>query len=188
MNSRATLWLLLLLGILTFFVISSRLRLTAQPSVQPPTKAVPPTATPEPTGVELGDIASDFRLPSLNLHEVRLSDHRGHKVLLNFFSSWCVPCREEMPGVQRLYEKYHDQNWEFIGIAVVDLTDDVIEFRDEFGLTFIIGLDMVGHTTLSYAVQGTPTNITIDTNGRIVDRQLGYMSEDDLKAMLEAVP
>lgn len=147
----------------------------------------PPTPTEE-TGIELGDLAPDFRLPGLALKEITLSEHRGHRVLLNFFTSWCVPCRKEMPGVQSQYEKHDKHDWMVIGISIQEPTGDVVAFRDELGLTFPLALDTRGRVAYEYAVQGTPTNITIDREGRIIDRRLGYMSEAEIEAMLDAVP
>lgn len=145
------------------------------------------TPTPEDTGIEPGKMAPDFTLPSLSLEAVTLSDYRGYNVLLNFFTSWCEPCREEMPGVQRQFEKHEPHGWVVIAISIQEPTDDVAAFREEFGLTFPISLDLTGRVAHDYRIQGTPTNITIDVTGWIVDRRLGYMSEPELEAMIDAV-
>lgn len=165
------------------------------PLRQPPESASQlETATSEPspteeTGVEAGDIAPDFRLASLDLAEVTLSEHRGrHNVLLNFFATWCGPCREEMPGVQSQFEKHAEHDWIVIAISIQEPARDVVAFRDELGLTFPLALDSRGHVAYEYAVTGTPTNIIIDKQGRILDRRLGYMAEDEIEAMIEAVP
>lgn len=135
-----------------------------------------------------GDLAPDFRLATLELGEIRLSDYRGKKVLLNFFTTWCKPCRLEMPGVQSQYEVHQEHGWVVIGIDMFESLGEVDAFRDEFSLTFPIALDLNGNVSRTYEIRGTPTNIVIDEQGRIVDRRLGYMSEDEIEEMLEAVP
>lgn len=141
-----------------------------------------------PTGVYPGDLAPDFRLASLEMSEIRLSDYRGQKVLLNFFTTWCVPCRLEMPGVQSQYEARREDGWVVIGVDMFESREAVEAFREEFGLTFPIALDLNGNVSRTYEVRGTPTNIVIDEQGYIIERHLGYMSEEQVAEMLEAVP
>lgn len=171
------------------FVLVVRASLAAEPAVSqlPTAIAVGPTPV-EATGPYPGDLALDFRLAGLDQQEVRLSDHRGHKVLLNFFTTWCEPCRLEMPGVQAQYEAHQAHDWVVIGVDILEPRWDVDAFRDEFGLTFPIALDATGDISRRYEIRGTPTNIVIDEQGYIVERRLGYMSEDELEQMLEAVP
>lgn len=139
----------------------------------------------EPIGVEPGDTAPDFALPGVDGREMTLYEHQGqHKVLVNFFATWCEACRLEMPGLQRQYERHKAHGWIVIGISIMEPLQDVLTFQKEFGLTFPLLLDKRGSVTTEYAVIGTPTNITIDKDGQIIDRQLGYMSEADLEAML----
>jgi peroxiredoxin len=182
MSSRFASWAILL-GTGAAFVLAL---IFLPPDVLLP-KPSPVTPTAEEAGIEPGRIAPDFSLPSLNLEAITLSDYRGYNVLLNFFTSWCEPCRAEMPGVQRQFEKHEQHGWVVIGVSIQEPTSDVVAFRDEFGLTFPIALDLTGRIAHDYRIQGTPTNITLDVTGRIVDRRMGYMSELEMEGMIDAV-
>lgn len=185
MSSRFTSWAILVGGgavfLLAFIIVPPDLFLP-----KPPPTGISVTPTPEDTGIEPGQIAPNFTLPGLDLQAVTLSDYRGYNVLVNFFTSWCEPCRAEMPGVQRQFEKHTKHRWIVIGVSIQESTSDVLAFRDEFGLTFPLALDLNGRVAHDYRVQGTPTNITLDVTGRIVERRLGYMSEPELETMIDA--
>ena len=139
-------------------------------------------------GAFTGQTGPDFRLPTLNGGTVTLGEHRRHRVLLNFFASWCDACRKEMPGVQAQAEKHAEHDWVVLGVDVMEDRDTALAFRDEFELTFPILLDERGLVTRLYLVTGTPTNLFINRDGVIVERQLGYMSEADIAAIIESVP
>ena len=145
--------------------------------------SVPPTAISSSY-----DLAPEFTVPGLEVKAVTLSEHRGHKLLLNFFASWCIACREEMPGVQRQFEKHRIHGWVVIGMDIMEPAATVRAFRDEFGLTFPIGLDLTGKVSQQYRVKGTPTNIVIDKQGQIVEQRLGYMSEAELEKLFASLP
>lgn len=135
-----------------------------------------------------GETAPDFELPQLNGEQFVLSDHRGHRVILNFFATWCEPCREEMPGFQAQAAEHARHDWVFVGVNVMETAEVVQAFGDEFGLTFPLVLDETAWVSRQYFVQGTPTNIVIDRDGMVVDRRLGYMREDEIAAMIASVP
>jgi len=139
-------------------------------------------------GVFPGDIAPDFQLMTLEGGTATLSKHRGHRVLLNFFASWCQPCRDEMPGVQSQAEAHASHDWVVLGIDVMETREAAATFRDEFDLTFPILLDEYGWVTATYQVKGTPTSLFIDREGMIVERRLGYMSEAEIAQIIESVP
>jgi peroxiredoxin len=169
----------LLLGMLTL-LMSDRIL---------PASSSKPTSIPFPINeASQDDLAPDFTVPGLDLQAVTLNEHRGHKVLLNFFASWCLPCREEMPGVQRQFEKHEVHGWIVIGVSVMESASTVIAFRDEFGLTFPIGLDLTGKVSQKYNVRGTPTDIVVDAQGFIVKQRLGYMSELELEKLFASLP
>ncbi|MEK6575853.1 MAG: TlpA disulfide reductase family protein [Chloroflexota bacterium] len=139
-------------------------------------------------GVFPGDVAPDFRLTSLGGGKAALSEHRGHRVLLNFFASWCEPCRAEMPGVQAQAEKHARHDWVVLGVDVMETPEAARAFRDEFDLTFPILLDDLGWVTRTYQVTGTPTSLFIDREGVIAERRLGYMDEAEIAEIIESVP
>ncbi len=135
-----------------------------------------------------GGTAPDFELPLLGDGRWVLSEHLGHRVMLNFFATWCEPCREEMPGFQAQAAQHAEHDWVFVGVNVMETADAVEAFRGEFGLTFPLVLDEVGRVSRRYAVQGTPTNIVVNREGVVVDRRLGYMSEVEIAGMVASLP
>lgn len=128
--------------------------------------------------VQTGDKAPDFTLQTLNGEEVSLSDYRGEKVLINFWATWCPPCRAEMPDMQQLYED------EDVNILAVNLTEteaglqNVESFIDEFGITFPIPLDEKVDVAHAYGVQPIPTSFFIDREGIVHSISIGPMTYD----------
>lgn len=119
-------------------------------------------------GLRVGNLAPDFELETLTGDVVKLSDYRGKKVMVNFWATWCPPCRAEIPDMQKFYEK-HD-----IEILAINLTEtepsrgQVNGFVDEFGMTFPVLLDndlTVAEDT--YKIQPIPSSFFIDTKGII---------------------
>ncbi|WP_068672647.1 redoxin domain-containing protein [Oceanobacillus sp. Castelsardo] len=127
-------------------------------------------------GTAAGDIAPDFELITLDGETVKLSDYRGSKVFVNFWATWCPPCRAEMPDMQEFYDT------EDIQVLAVNLTsteksvDDVQKFVDEFGLTFPILKDDKGEIEQMYKINAYPTSYLIDSNGVIRKIALGAMN------------
>lgn len=132
----------------------------------------------EDTGLELGEVAPDFELETLDGETARLSDFRGEKVLLNFWATWCPPCRAEMPDMQKFHENTD------INILAVNLIEtesspqNVPEFRDELELTFPILLDKGSELSTGYQIMAYPTTFMIDTNGRIQYKAFGAINYD----------
>lgn len=117
-------------------------------------------------GVREGLPAPDFTITTLDGQTLNLSDLRGRPVLLNFWATWCGPCRREMPT----FQEYYGENSDDVVILAVDYLESdrtVQGFVDEFGLTFTIGMDYTGAIAALYNVQAFPTTIMIDKNGII---------------------
>lgn len=118
--------------------------------------------------------APEFTLPTLSGASVRLSDLRGKVVLVNFWATWCLPCRMEMPTIEAFYQRYKDQ-----GLAVLAVNLDVLStagveaFVKEVGVTFPIILDPSWATARAYRVVGLPTTYLIDRAGNVVVREVG---------------
>ena len=122
--------------------------------------------------------APDFQLPSIEEGKpIRLSSFRGHVVVLNFWASWCAPCRLEAPGLRRVSESYRDQGVRFLGI---DYRDDEVAARafvDEFGLEYPSVSDPSGSLAYDFELIGFPTTNIIDPAGTIRYRFVGYLDE-----------
>ncbi len=116
-----------------------------------------------------GFLAPDFTLKSLDGKTIRLSDFRGRAVVLNFWASWCPPCRQEMPALQRVYEAYQSQGVEVIAVNATsqDTLSSAQGFIQSNGLTFMVLLDEQGDVQSMYRVSGLPTTVFIDRDGVI---------------------
>lgn len=126
-------------------------------------------------GVEVGKSAPDFELTDLNGDSVQLSDYRGQKVFLNFWASWCPPCRAEMPDVQRL----HQENFEDFMIIAVNVGENktaAADFIRENNLDFKVVLDNDQSVSREYLVRGIPTSYFVDENGVIINKISGVIS------------
>jgi len=115
--------------------------------------------------------AVDFALKELNGQTVRLSDQKGKVVFLNFWATWCPPCREEMPSIQRLHQRLG--NTDFIILAVSLDQGDIRSFVKKGNYSFKILLDPKGEIGRKYGVTGIPTTYIIDKNGAIRQKAVG---------------
>jgi peroxiredoxin len=115
----------------------------------------------------------DFTLPTPEAKKLALKDFRGKIVFLNFWASWCVPCREEMPAMERLYLEFKEKNFVVLAIAVKDRREDSIQFVKELKLTYPIGLDPEGKVGLLYGAWGLPTTYLIGPKGEGLARAWG---------------
>ncbi|MEW4327196.1 redoxin domain-containing protein [Rossellomorea marisflavi] len=142
------------------------------------------------SGVEEGKLAPDFTLTTLEGEKVNLSDYRGKKVLLNFWATWCPPCKAEMPHMQEFYELNEDGAIEILAVNLtsVDKGDKKIqEFVDDYGLTFPIPLDEGGDISELYQAYSIPTSYIIDSKGIISKKIIGPMDGEMMNSLMEAV-
>lgn len=135
----------------------------------------PRAQDPSPrVGLEVGLTAPAFALPDLagTLHT--LAQYRGGVVLVTFWSTWCAPCRTEMPALQALYETYREQGFTVLAVNLnVDGRGPVEAFVSELGLTFPILLDPGKEVGRAYRVFAIPASFLLDRQGRIASRRLG---------------
>lgn len=117
--------------------------------------------------------APEFTLPDPAGKKVALKDFRGKLVLLNFWATWCVPCREEMPSMERLYQRYKRQGFVILGVNVKDNKKSAISFLKELNITFPIALDAQGEVGLLYGAWGLPVTYLIDPKGTAMARAWG---------------
>ncbi|MGX1902052.1 peroxiredoxin family protein [Thermolongibacillus altinsuensis] len=128
------------------------------------------------TGAKIGMKAPDFALQTLDGQTLRLSDLHGKPVIVNFWATWCPPCRAEMPDMQKFYEKYH-KKMEIVAVNLMvrDSREKVDAFIKEYGLTFPVVLDTKGAAMKQYEIQPIPTSFIIDKDGIIRDKFVGPM-------------
>ncbi len=124
-----------------------------------------------------GQVAPDFELQSLEGKNVKLSDFRGKAVLLNFWATWCGPCKIEMPWFVELQKEYGPQGFQIVGVAMDDAsTEDIAKFARQMRVNYpiLLGKEAVGE---SYGGVGVlPTTFFIDRDGKLVAREFGLQS------------
>ena len=117
---------------------------------------------------------TDFTLADLSGKDVRLEDFRGNVVLLNFFATWCGPCREEMPALQELYQNYRRKDLVVVAVSGDVQGKEVVEpFVQQYDLTFPVILDPKNTVSKQYRVRGIPTVYLLDRQGRIAGMHVG---------------
>lgn len=129
-------------------------------------------------GLNKGQMAPDFELTTLDGETVKLSDFRGKRVMLNFWATWCPPCRAEMPDMQRFHE---DKDVVILAVNLRETetnTQKVQDFIDERDLTFQILLDEKTAVANRYQIQPIPSSFMIDSDGRIQNKAFGALNYD----------
>jgi len=121
--------------------------------------------------------APDFALKDLFGNDIRLSDYKNKVVLLNFWATWCPPCREEMPALQRLHNKMVGRDFIILAVSV-DYMDPakVNDFLIKGGYTFKVLLDTQNQASAKYGVTAIPATFIIDKKGKLVERHIGMLN------------
>lgn len=135
-----------------------------------------------------GAEAPDFELNTLDGKSVKLSDYRGKKVILNFWATWCPPCKAEMPHMQNFYVENKDKGVEILAVNLTNMdkgVDEVQNFVKEYGLTFTIPLDDEGAAGTTYQAFTIPTSYILDENGIITKKIVGPMDENMMKKLTD---
>ena len=144
-------------------------------------------ATGRAPAAEIGRSAPDFRLARLDGGDLRLSDLRGKVVILNFWASWCAPCRQEMPEFVRLYGENQAKGLEIVAVDLQEAESQVRGFVDEFGMRFPVVFDRSGNVANTYRVRQLPVTLIVDRDGVIRATKDGPVTPDFLKAELAKV-
>jgi len=138
-----------------------------------------PTLTPAPAAV-VGAPAPDFSLKDLTDNTVTLSNLKGQVVLINFWATWCGPCRVEMPAIQRRYDAFKDQGFTVLAVDFDESLTEVSAFARALNLTFTVLLDPGGSVNDLYHVRGYPSTFIVDRTGVIKKLHIGLMTEKQL--------
>lgn len=117
--------------------------------------------------------APDFTLPLLDGGQLRLSSYRGEVVLLDFWATWCVPCREEIPHFVELQKKYRDRGLQIVGVSMDDSPDPVHPFYRQFHMNYPVVMGTAEVGSAYGGVLGLPIAFLIDRQGRIYSKRMG---------------
>ena len=133
---------------------------------------------------EIGRLAPDFTLVDLEGNQVSLSDFRGKTVFVNFWASWCPPCRAEMPEIEAVYQEYKDRGVVVIGVDIRETEDVVRQFVEQGGYSWIFILDATGAVSNDYRITAIPTSFFIDKDGIIQVVAIGAMTKRAMETKL----
>lgn len=180
MTQRRLQFVLALLAVMAFvwFLSRGRARSAARPV---------PVGAAVKVGFNVGESAPDFELRSLDGRTVRLSNLRGRPVLLNFWATWCAPCRVEMPWLIELDRQYGPQGVEMVGVSLDDpgAEQDIAKFVAERGVHYTI---LIGNSSVADSYGGVrfmPQSFFIDREGKITKTSLGLTDKHDLEEGLK---
>jgi peroxiredoxin len=138
-----------------------------------------------PEGISEGKQAPDFSLERLEGGEVSLSDHRGDVVLINFWATWCAPCRAEIPAIESVHQARQNDGFVVLGVNYQESRDVVEPFARELAVTYPVLLDESGRIMETYRAIGLPMSVLVDREGIIRVRHTGVLTEEQLDGYLE---
>ncbi|MCL4395724.1 MAG: TlpA family protein disulfide reductase [Chloroflexi bacterium] len=147
----------LVIAVIVFFAFGLRVRGEAQPS----------------TG-----LAPDFALKTFDGQSVRLSELRGKVVVVNFWASWCIPCRDEADLLEKTYEQYKDRGVVFMGVDWVDPEPDALAYIKQYHITYLNGPDLGTAIAPLYRIKGVPETYFVAKDGTIAGNSLGPIGDN----------
>ena len=133
------------------------------------------------------EFAEDFTLQQFDGGTFTLSEHKGKAVIVNFFASWCIPCRAEAPALEATHKKYFGKNVTVVGVAIKDTDSGAKAFVKKYALSFPTGLDKDETVKDSFGVYGLPTTFFIDGAGLITYTHAGAVTEELIKYELDKI-
>ena len=131
--------------------------------------------------VAVKDVAPDFTLKSLDGKNTRLKEYRGQVVLINFWASWCGPCRQEMPLLERIDQRYKDAGFTVLGVNVEGKVGPAKEVATKAGVSFPVLVDEGQKVSQMYALESMPSSVILDRDGVIRYVHRGYKPGDEAK-------
>jgi cytochrome c biogenesis protein CcmG/thiol:disulfide interchange protein DsbE len=144
--------------------------------------------SPTTVGGQGSDVAPTFELDALGGGgSIDFAAYSGRTVVLNFWAAWCGPCKDEAASLERAWKRWSGRDVEFVGIDTRDSIDAGRAFVDAYGITYPIAVDPAGQTANAYGVTGMPQTFLISSDGRLVRRAIGPLTEGSLNDLLQSV-
>ncbi len=129
--------------------------------------------------------AIDFTLKDLDGNKISLSDFKGKNVYVNFFATWCPPCRAEMPDIEKMYQKYRDKDFVFLAVDLGEDRAAVKDFFESYGLNFNVVLDQEQTVAQNYNITSIPVSIFIDKQGNIAAKKVGILTGKEMELYIK---
>jgi cytochrome c biogenesis protein CcmG/thiol:disulfide interchange protein DsbE len=134
-----------------------------------------------------GRTAPDFALPALEGDSVNLSELRGNVVVVNFWASWCIPCRDEHPVLVAASRTYQPKGVKFVGIAYNDKPDDSKRWLEELGKTYPSLVDAGSRVAIDYGISGVPETFILDKQGVVAFKKFGPITTPEITQKLDSL-
>jgi thiol-disulfide isomerase/thioredoxin len=142
----------------------------------------------EPSGAQVGELAPDFQLQSLGGEAISLSELRGSPVMLNFWTTWCPPCRAEMPYIQQIYEEWSGRGLVLLAINIGESSAQAKGFLEFYNLSLPVLLDTKKNVARKYNITGIPATFFIDEDGIIQEKIIGaFPSKEAIEGYLDSI-
>ncbi len=151
---------------------------------------LPMVAAGNQSPVNVGADAPDFALRSAAGSNLRLSEHRGQVVMINFWATWCGPCRQEMPKLDEIFSRYERAGFTLLGVNIDEDTARAQRLADELGVSFPLLFDSEQNVSRLYDVQAMPMTVMVDRTGKVRSVHYGYKAGmeqrylDEVRALL----
>jgi cytochrome c biogenesis protein CcmG/thiol:disulfide interchange protein DsbE len=130
-------------------------------------------------------VAPDFKLTTFDGKQVHLADYRGKVVVVNFWASWCEPCKDEQSDLETVAERFQGQDVTFLGIDIQDNQHDALAFVQQYGVTYPVAADPTGAVYIDYGVVGMPETYVVNRQGIIAQKIVGPIDPNGLTATLQ---
>ena len=185
----------LFIGIIIFVLIVGAFYMNRdnekQEDSSPPantTNTETPTTETKNEALQEGAQAIDFELETRSGDTLRLYDNGGKPTLINFWASWCPPCKEEMPHIQKAYEAYGDKvNFFMVDLTFNDNLEKMNEYIEENGFTFPVLLDKTGDVMMDYEVMVIPTTYFVNADNIITHTVMGPMTTEHIQSIMDEI-
>ncbi len=186
---RTVLSVLVVAGVLGALLVIQRIRSSSSQSASPGfyslSEAGIDLGSAGDSRAEVGGQAPDFTLLDLNGMPVSLSSLRGKTVLINFWATWCAPCRQEMPDINEAFLRRQEAGFAVLAVNLKEGPNQAKAFADKYGLAFTVLLDSKGDVAQAYQLTGVPESWIVGSDGVLKERRIGVFSRKELNRVLD---